>query len=76
MTTETKTTKPAAKPKIDPAKCRGGEGRYLSALTAKACKNERAKGKQLCPTCEKAYAAAKKAANGHDNLIWPHLRHF
>ncbi len=59
------TTKTAAKKpvvKIDPATCRGGQGRYLSPKTMKACTKPRHPGRQLCDDCEAIYRKAKKAA--------------
>jgi hypothetical protein len=57
---KTPAKKPAAK--IDTAVCRGGQGRYLSAKSSKACTNPRHPGRQLCDTCETVYRTAKKAA--------------
>lgn len=60
VTAKTPVKKPAAK--IDTAICRGGQGRYLSAKSAKACTNPRHPGRQLCDACETVYRTAKKAA--------------
>jgi hypothetical protein len=61
-TKATTTTKPAAtKPATDANRCRGGEGRYLTPRTMKACTNPKHPGRQLCDTCEALYRAAKKA---------------
>lgn len=57
--TKTPAKKPAAK--IDAATCRGGQGRYLSAKSSKACSNPRHPGRQLCDSCEAVYRTAKKA---------------
>ncbi len=54
--------KVAAKPAIDTNRCRGGEGRYLSPKSLKACGNPRHPGRQLCDSCEAIYRAAKKKA--------------
>lgn len=62
MTAPAKT--PAKKPaaKIDTAICRGGQGRYLSPKSMKACSNQRHPGRQLCDSCEDIYRKAKRAA--------------
>ena len=51
----------ATKPAIDVNRCRGGEGRYLTPKTMKACTNPKHPGRQLCDRCEALYRAAKKA---------------
>jgi hypothetical protein len=58
--TKTPAKKPAAK--IDAATCRGGQGRYLSPKSMKACANPRHPGRQLCDACEDIYRKARKAA--------------
>lgn len=61
--TTTKAPAKQAVAKIDPATCRGGQGRYLSPKTMKACTKPRHPGRQLCDDCEATYRQAKKAAN-------------